>query len=174
MLIVRVVGRDDKGMTGSCLFNMEHPATACHALESRRWREPRYAGSDHRHLESGRGRLCESRRRLVQVHNPCVSNNLRAGSKMNEARWRERSTPCRSDRRSIRLMCIHMSGRERHRQSCFPRPGGHLAQRAVESRRRDTRKTSRSESLAAVCWYATRMIQQPQALPVDLSDVANL
>src|SRR6266516_450358 len=35
------------------------------------------------------------------------------------------------------------------------------------------RKTSRSESSAAVCWYATRMSQPPQALPVDLSDVAN-
>ena len=35
------------------------------------------------------------------------------------------------------------------------------------------RKTSRSESSAAVCWYVTRMSQPPQALPVDLSDVAN-
>jgi hypothetical protein len=35
------------------------------------------------------------------------------------------------------------------------------------------RKTSRSEWLAAVCLYATPVSQEHQALPVDLSDVAN-
>ena len=51
--------------------------------------------------------------------------------------------------------------------------GRRLAQRAVEATRRRSRKTSRSESLAAVCWYATRPIQPLQASPVDLSDVSN-
>jgi hypothetical protein len=35
------------------------------------------------------------------------------------------------------------------------------------------RKTSRSELLAAVCLYATPIIQERQALPVGLSDAAN-
>jgi hypothetical protein len=34
-------------------------------------------------------------------------------------------------------------------------------------------KTPRSEVSATVCWYATRMLQPPQASPVDLSDVSN-
>ena len=51
----------------------------------------------------------------------------------------------------------HHQGRGRHWRNCYL----------------NQRKTSRSESLAAVCLYATRMIQQRQAPPVDLSDVAN-
>src|SRR5262245_66501728 len=56
----------------------------------------------------------------------------------------------------------------------FLRPGGRLAQRAVESSRQATRKTSRSESSAAVCLSVTPPSQVRTASLVDRSDAANL
>src|SRR5262249_28495758 len=68
----------------------------------------------------------------------------------------------------------HTSGRGATPLARLLRPGGRLAQRAVESSCRVTRKTSRSESSAAVCRSVTPPSQVRKTSLVDRSDVAIL